>query len=287
MRNSRLRGWVWVVWLLVPVLLVGCRRGGGARHHGSSDNSVSSGRSGGSDGPGIGDIPVPDFDSSDGGYGDYGSDSGGSGSGGSGSGGSGSSGSSSSGSSSSGSGGSTETDPVPEPDPTDPTEEAFQAVSQGSCLPIYRDGRDWNVSEPPAAVSCGSDRGGLFQVTRTLTDSTSCPSGSGRDMWTYYSSVTGTTTTLCLNRVWVKNYCVLAEQSGNDITSIGSTTAVDCDATRVPVPYDQVLVVAGVYQVPASGADTSNCPTGPGDNRRYWSIYTDDGETLVCFTAAK
>lgn len=271
MRGRRLRGWVWlVVWLVVPALLVGCnRRGGGTRHNGSSDHAASSGRSGGADGPDIGDLPMPDFDASDGGYDGTGGSSGGSTDGGG-----------------SASGGSAETvdETESEPEPTDSTEEAFQAVGEGSCLPVYRDGADWNVSVPPSPVSCGSDRAGLFQVTRTLTDSTACPTGVGRDSWSHHSTVTGTTTTLCLNRVWVKNYCVLAEGSANDVSSIGSTTAVDCDATRVPVPYNQVLVIAGVYQVPASGADTSNCPTGPGDNRRYWSLYADSGETLVCFT---
>ncbi|UGQ13274.1 hypothetical protein LO772_06555 [Yinghuangia sp. ASG 101] len=268
MRGRRLRGWAWLVWLLVPVLLVGCnRRGGGSHHNGSSDHSVSSGRSGGADGPDIGDLPLPEFGSSDGGSG--GSSGGTAGSG-------------------STSGGSAYTPdaptPTPTPEPTDPTEEAFLAVDTGSCLPVYRDGSDWNVPVPPNAVSCTSDRGGLFQVTSRSTERSSCPTGTGRDSWSHYSSITGNTTTLCLNRVWVKNYCVLAEGSANGVSSIGSTTAVDCYAARVPVPYNQILVIAGAYSVPASGADTSNCPTGPRDNHRYWSLYADDGKTLVCFT---
>ncbi len=279
-KNSRLRGWVWLVWLLVPVLLlVGCRRGGGSRPHGGSGDSVTSGRTGGG-GPGIGDLPVPDFGSSSGGYdstsGGSGSSSGGISSGGS------SSGSGSSGGSSSG--GSAGTGGAPTPEPTDPTEEELRAMSKGTCLPIHRDGKQWNFTVLPDPVSCRSDRAGLFQVTNILTSSTSCPNGVGQDSWSYHSSRTGNTTTLCFNRVWVKNYCVLAEGSRSGVSSIGSTTAVDCYATRVPVPYNQILAVAGVYSVPASGADTSNCRTGRNDNRTYWSLFADNGATLVCFS---
>ncbi|MGW0665010.1 hypothetical protein [Streptodolium elevatio] len=277
MTDRRLRRWVWlVVWLLVPALLVGCnRRGGGTHHNGSSGNSDSSGRSGGADGPDLGDLPVPDLGSTDGGAGGSTDDQ--------------ERTSDGSGETAPAAEPSPESEPEPasepraEPGPTDPTEDAFRAVAQGTCIPTYRDGKDWVVPAPPPAVSCQTQRGELFFVTRVADSSSACPSGPGRDAWTYSSSVTGNTTAVCLNRVWVKNYCVLAEQYG-DNTSIGTTTSVRCDATRVPAPYNQVLVIAGAYQVPSTGADTSNCPTGPGDNRRFWSVYADDGRTLVCFT---
>lgn len=184
----------------------------------------------------------------------------------------------------SGGGGAGAPAPEPEPEPTDPTEEAFLAVTQGSCLPVYRNGDEWNVSVPPAAISCATQQAGVFQVTSTGSDGAACPTGVGRDAWTYYSSITGNTTALCLNRVWVRNYCVLAVQTGNDISSIASTTAVDCAATEVPAPYNQVLIVAAAYQAPA-GANASHCRTGPQDYNTYWYLLADNDATLVCFTS--
>ncbi|GAA3627194.1 hypothetical protein ACG5V6_03735 [Streptomyces chitinivorans] len=260
MKGGRPRGWGWLVWLLVPVVLAGCGRRGGNDHDDARlDPSVSASARPDDDGegPDIGDLPVPDVEIGSGGAtGDQGS----------------------------GSGGAGDTETEPEPEPTDPTQEAFRAVVRGTCLPVYRDGDDWNTSVPPDAVSCRSERAGLFEVTRTVTGGASCPTGTGRDRWSHHSSVTGETTTLCLNRVWVKDYCVLAEQSGDTITSVGASTAVDCSATEVPVPYNQVLVVAAVYRAPA-GAGASHCRTGAHDNRRYWSLLADGGATLVCFTS--
>lgn len=259
--HPRGRGWqVCLVWLLVIAVLAGCGRRGAA---GGGRPSASPDR------PGI-DVPVPDIDIGGGGgttgsQGDAGGGTGATGSQGDG-----------------GTAGGAE-ERETEPEPTDATEDAFRAVRRGTCLPVYRDGREWNVSVPPSAVSCQSERAGLFHVTRTANSAVTCPSGVGRDTWRYRSSVTGGTTTLCLNRVWVKNYCVLAEQTGDDITSIGSTTAADCQATRVPVPYNQALVVAGVYRAP-SDANASHCRTSAQDSRRYWSLLADGGDTLVCFT---
>ncbi|MBP3076680.1 hypothetical protein WP39_04235 [Streptomyces sp. 604F] len=108
-------------------------------------------------------------------------------------------------------------------------------------------------------------------MTRTATTSVGCPSGTGRARWSYRSAVTGGTTTLCLNRVWVRDYCVLAEQSGDTLSSIGALTAAGCDDTRVPRPYNQ-------------GAP-HHCRRGAQDNRRYWSLLADAGATLVCFRA--
>ncbi|MFC9270260.1 hypothetical protein ACFTXJ_21085 [Streptomyces zhihengii] len=272
MRSRRRGVWVCLVWLLVPVLLVGCgRRGGhdpssdpGAR--GSADRGSSARPSDGpgdaGDGPGPGDVPLPGIEI--GGSGGGGSDGGGSDGGETGGGGDGAE--------------------QPPPEPGDATEAAFRAVVQGTCLPVHRDGAEWNVPVPPSAVSCRSERAGLFQVTRTAHGAVSCPSGTGRDTWSHRSAVSGETTTLCLNRVWVRNYCVLAEQSGDTVTSIGASTAAGCDDTRVPVPYNQVMVVDAVYRAPA-GATADHCRTGSGDNRRYWSLIADDGATLVCFRA--
>lgn len=127
------------------------------------------------------------------------------------------------------------------------------------------------------------DTAGLFQVTYTSSDSAACPTGAGADKWSYYSTVTGNTTTLCLNRIRVRNYCVLAQQSGDVMSSIAASTAVDCRATRVPAPYNQDLIIAGVYQAPP-GANVAHRRTSARDYPRYWSLLADGGNTLVCFT---
>ncbi|WP_306673375.1 hypothetical protein, partial [Streptomyces sp. UH6] len=259
--GKRTARWSWVVWLLLPTLfLVGCGRRGGGNDRG-----------GGLEIPGIG-IEITSGGSSSGGGGSGGDTSGG-----------GSGGGDASGGTVGGSGG----DPgdatrAPAAERTDPAQEAFRAVDTGSCLPVHRNGEEWSADVPPSSVSCHTERADLFYVTAVHPTSTSCPTGVGRTAWSHRSSVTGETTTLCLNRVWVKNYCVLAQQEGDAITSIGDTSAVDCDATQVPVPYNQVLVVDAAYKAPA-GADADNCVTGANDRRRYWSLIADGGDTLVCF----
>lgn len=268
MRSTRAAVRGCLVWLMVVVVLVGCaRRGGGGRPAGGSSR------------PGV-EVPVPGVELLGGTTGGTAGDSAG---GGIGSRGDGDAGGGTTGYEGTSGGGSEERET--EPERTDATQEAFRDVDRGSCLPVYRDGNGWNVEVPPSAVSCRSRRAGLFQVTRTATSSVSCPTGVGRDTWSYYSPVTGDATTLCLNRVWVANYCVLATQSGGAISSIGSSTAVDCQATRVPKPYNQLLVVSGVYRAP-SDADASYCRTGAHDSRRYWSLLADGGDTLVCFSPA-
>lgn len=261
MRSTCLGGWTWLVWpLLVVVALAGCSRKGD-RDDTSSHNSASASPSDNADeGPGIEVAPEFDLDDGDADSGSENQDN--------------------------DAGGGEEPEPpqtTEQPEPTDSTEEVFRAVVPGTCLPVYRDGSDWNVSVPPDPVSCRSDRAGLFEVTYVDTGSTTCPTGVGLDGWSYYSTVTGDTTTLCLDRVWVRYYCVLAESSGDGIASIGHTTAVDCGATNVPVPYDAILVVAAVYRAPP-GANASNCRTHAQDASRYWSLLAHSGKTLVCFT---
>ncbi|MFE5207426.1 hypothetical protein [Streptomyces sp. NPDC056600] len=231
MRGERRARRAWVIWLLLPaVVLVGCGRKGGRF-----------------------DIDLP---------------------------GGGSDGGTNSGSGGYGAGGAETTTG---PDPVDTTQDAFRAVTAGTCLPVNRTGEQWSRPTPPDPVSCRTERADLFHVDTVHTLPATCPSGVGRAEWTHRSSITGETTTLCLDRVWVKNYCVLAEQEGDKITSIGDTTAVDCDATKVSVPYNQVLVVSGAYKAPP-GANADDCVTGAGDRRWYWSLLADDGDTLVCFT---
>lgn len=267
---------VWLVGLLVPVLLAvaGCgasgRRGGGPdadsdRPPASSgardgDESGDSGDSGGGAGVEFGvDVSIGGGSGSDGGSGSGGD--GGSGDG--------------------GSGGGAAKQPPPA---SDPTTEAFRRVRVGSCLPIHQTGSggDWNVGVPPAAVSCGTRRAGLFRVTRTGGDSVNCEAGAGSASWTSPRSGASEAVKLCLERVWVKQYCILAEDSGGSM-SLGSTTAVDCGAASVPLPYNRVLAVSGVYRAPAD-ANSAHCREGASDPRTYWSLVVTGRTILVCFT---
>ncbi|MFJ2224584.1 hypothetical protein ACIOFY_31655 [Streptomyces anulatus] len=267
---------MWLVGLLVPVLLAvaGCgasgRRGGGPdadsdRPPASSgardgDESGDSGDSGGGAGVEFGvDVSIGGGSGSDGGSGSGGD--GGSGDGGSGDG------------------------AAKQPPPaSDPTTEAFRRVRVGSCLPIHQTGSggEWNVGVPPAAVSCGTRRAGLFRVTRTGGDSVNCEAGAGSASWTSPRSGASEAVKLCLERVWVKQYCILAEDNGGSM-SLGSTTAVDCGATSFPLPYDRVLAISGVYRAPAD-ANSAHCREGATDPRTYWSLVVTGRTILVCFT---
>ncbi|MER7697095.1 hypothetical protein [Streptomyces sp. NPDC096095] len=108
-----------------------------------------------------------------------------------------------------------------------------------------------------------------------------CEAGRGSTSWRYRSRVAGTTT-LCLERVWVERYCILGNNT-SDGMSLGTTTAVDCRAKRVPKPYDHVLVVSDVYRAP-SDAGSKYCRKGSSDRRTYWSLVVADRTILVCFT---
>ncbi|ESU48445.1 hypothetical protein P376_3575 [Streptomyces sp. HCCB10043] len=187
------------------------------------------------------------------------------------------------GSGSGGDGGGSGSGGVERPPESDPTADAFRRVRVGSCLPVHRTGRGsaWNVDVPPGAVSCGSRRAGLFRVTRTGGSGVSCETGQGRTSWRYYSRVAGVTK-LCLERVWVERYCILGNNT-SDGMSLGTTTAVDCRAKRVPKPYDHVLVVSGVYRAP-SDAGSRYCRKGSSDRRTYWSLVVANRTILVCFT---
>ncbi|MGC5536347.1 hypothetical protein [Streptomyces sp. SR-10] len=170
------------------------------------------------------------------------------------------------------------------PPASDPTTEAFRRVRVGSCLPIHQTGSggDWNVGVPPAAVSCGTQRAGLFRVTRTGGDSVNCEAGAGSASWISPRSRASEAVKLCLERVWVKQYCILAEDNGGSM-SLGSTTAVDCGATSVPRPYNRVLAISGVYRAPAD-ANSAHCREGASDPRTYWSLVVTGRTILVCFT---
>ncbi|MGW2256927.1 LppU/SCO3897 family protein [Streptomyces sp. NPDC001780] len=171
--------------------------------------------------------------------------------------------------------------PTPSPDLT---EEAFKAISAGDCLAVYDTGRggttsiDWSVDVPPEPVSCADERA-LVRVTAT---DTACPTSYGKSYWSYQSATTGNTTKLCLTRIYHATYCMLGQQSGDSI-SLGMMTAVACRREPVPVPYNQIMHITGVYRAPA-GANANNCVRGAGDQTRYWAWLVDDGATLLCTT---
>ncbi|MFI1422866.1 hypothetical protein ACH4VX_33845 [Streptomyces sp. NPDC020731] len=177
-----------------------------------------------------------------------------------------------------------ESDPEPSTPTPDATEEAFAAISAGDCLAVHDTGRggttsiDWSVDVPPDPVSCAGEQ---TRVQVTATD-TGCPTGYGKSYWSYRSATTGSTTKLCLTRIYHANYCVLGQQSGDSI-SLGLMTAVACRREPVPAPYNQIMHITGVYRAPA-GADANSCRRVAGDQTRYWAALVDDGATLLCTT---
>ncbi|MBB6074603.1 hypothetical protein HNR57_000487 [Streptomyces paradoxus] len=60
-------------------------------------------------------------------------------------------------------------------------------------------------------------------------------------------------------------------------------TAVACRREPVPVPYNQIMHLTGVYRAPA-GADANNCRRAAGDQTRYGAALVDDRATLLCTT---
>uniref|UniRef100_UPI003F492F13 hypothetical protein n=1 Tax=Nonomuraea bangladeshensis TaxID=404385 RepID=UPI003F492F13 len=257
-----------LIWLLIPVMLVGCDRKNrdtashqpSTSHDKITSSAEPSGRSDG-DEPGI-TIEVPievggdsDNNKQDSGSGNSKQDS-----------------------------GSEQNPKAEEPEP-DRTEDAFRSVSAGDCLPVYRTGYgdDWSQSKPPESVSCRGNYAGLFYVTRTGGSGLICPNGRAEDSWRYYSAISKQTTTLCLRRIWVKNYCVLAIDSGDQSLSVGLSTAVGCNADRVPKPYNRIVVVSDVYRAPPD-AHVGYCKKNQYDNRMYWMVLVSGGEDMVCFT---
>ncbi|MFD8864525.1 protein kinase [Streptomyces sp. NPDC059590] len=198
--------------------------------------------------------------------------------------------SSSSGSSSSSSGGSDDTEPEPEPETTspepepDPTEEAFKAVSSGDCLDVVDTGYggltkyDWS-EEKPNTTSCGY--GTRVKVTSTADD---CPSGVAKATWSYYSTSSGERTALCLTGQYRQGDCLLAKHEGSNISSIAMLSSPNCTDRKVPVAYNEILVVTDIYRANAS-TGTEVCRHGQYDMNTYWSTKVDDGATLLCLKA--
>ncbi|MDW6065624.1 hypothetical protein SAZ11_57370 [Streptomyces sp. FXJ1.4098] len=196
---------------------------------------------------------------------------------------------SSSSSSSSSSGGLDDTETEPEPETTspepepDPTEEAFKAVSYGDCLDVVDTGYggttkyDWSEEEPNT-TSCGY--GTRVKVTGTTGD---CPTGVGKATWSYYSTSSGERTELCLTGQYRQGDCLLAKHEGNTISSIAMLSSPNCTDRRVPVPYNEILVVTDVYRATGAGAEV--CRHGQYDSNTYWSTEVDDGATQLCVKA--
>ncbi|MBE1584118.1 hypothetical protein ACFPOI_29065 [Nonomuraea angiospora] len=266
-----------LIWLLIPAMLVGCdrkNRDAASHHPSTSQHEITSSaeprNSSGGDEPGITiEVPIEVGGDSDNSKQDSGSDN---------------SERDSGSDNSERDSGSEQNSEAEEPEP-DPTEDAFRSVSAGDCLPIYRTGYsdDWSQPKPPEPVSCRGNYAGLFYVTRTGGSGLICPNGRAEDSWRYYSAMSRQTTTLCLRRIWVKNYCVLAIDSGNQSLSFGLSTAVGCNADRVPKPYNRIMVVSDVYRAPPD-AHVGYCKKNQYDNRMYWMVLVSGGEDMVCFT---
>ncbi|WP_229815880.1 serine/threonine-protein kinase [Streptomyces lucensis] len=195
------------------------------------------------------------------------------------------------GSSTGGSSGGDSSDSKPDPDPEtsspepDPTEEAFKAVSPGDCLDVVDTGYggrtryDWSEDEPNTAL-CGY--GTRVKVTGTSGD---CPSGVGKATWSYYSTGSGERTALCLAGQYHQGDCLLAKhETNNVISSIAMLSAPNCTDRRVPIAYNEILVVTDLYRAtPGAGAEV--CRHGQYDRNTYWSTKVDDGATLLCLKA--
>lgn len=169
-------------------------------------------------------------------------------------------------------------EPEPEPEP-DPTEAAFAAVSAGDCLTVTDTGYgglskyEWSEDEP-TTTACGGP-GTRVEVTGT---SGSCPSGAGKTSWSYGS------TTLCLSGRWETGSCLLAQHSGDEISSVGLLTSVNCSDSKVPNAYNEILYVKAVYRATA-GAGADSCRNGQYDTTSYWSTKVDNGATMLCLMA--
>lgn len=192
--------------------------------------------------------------------------------------GSGTTGSSGSGSSGSGStsGGS---DPAP---PPDPTEEAFKAVSPGDCLKLWHTGSEWS-STTPIKADCDS-QDGVMWVSSVKNSTGACPSGPGLS-YLYYQGSSGDTTALCLTRQFKEGYCFLGKQegsgSGAKITDANLMSLVECTASQVPSPWNQIMHITGVYAAPAN-VTYEHCARVQGDQTYYWHWIVNEGKTLVC-----
>jgi hypothetical protein len=171
----------------------------------------------------------------------------------------------------------------------DPTASAFDAISTGDCLELYDTGDGgessvkWSEDTPPDPVSCSSDDA-MVKVNQITEYTSSCKTGTGESYWDYQPVGGGETKVLCLTRVYQKGYCLLGESTGDPDRpqiSLGSMTAVECTDTEVPVPYNQIMHITGVYDAPA-GASADDCVRSSGDQTLYWAWTVDDGSTLLC-----
>ncbi|ASQ96571.1 hypothetical protein [Streptomyces sp. 11-1-2] len=163
----------------------------------------------------------------------------------------------------------------------DPTAEAYRAVSPGDCLAVYDAGDGQYNSRMPTPVACGAGKAFMW-VSAVRSSGGACPQGAGQDYMSYTSR--GRTTALCLTRKFTVGYCLLAQQTGSGQQArmnAGLMTVVDCDAKRVPVRYNRILHITGVYKAPAN-ASAANCARVQGDRTYYWSWLVNDGRTLLC-----
>ncbi|WP_432052696.1 LppU/SCO3897 family protein [Streptomyces xiamenensis] len=176
--------------------------------------------------------------------------------------------------------------------PADPVSEAFAAVSSGDCLANYQTDNDgtWNA-ETPEPVDCAADDAYL-KVVEVMDDYGFCD-GFELNATTWTHSFTDeetwatTYTTLCVERQYRVGECLMSEQEGegDDATMrTGLMTAINCSASQVPVPYNQIMQVSGV---PAANGDWGGdvCRQGGSDYNTYWYQNLDGGDgDVLCMT---
>ncbi|MDT0306408.1 hypothetical protein RM780_05455 [Streptomyces sp. DSM 44917] len=167
----------------------------------------------------------------------------------------------------------TEAPPSPTPEP-DPTLDAFRAVSAGDCLHTWMVSGDRWSSDIPEIISCEAD-GAAVYVTRVSDSAGSCPVDAGRSYLSYRGEEE--TAVLCVTRLFEAGQCFL----GSPGNSANLMSWVDCEATRVPQPYDRIFNVTGYYNS-SYGTGAAVCRRVAGDTTRYLSWVVDQGAAVLC-----
>ncbi|TDC26247.1 hypothetical protein E1265_04780 [Streptomyces sp. 8K308] len=175
--------------------------------------------------------------------------------------------------SSGGGGGLETTAPTPET-PSDPTLDAFLAVSQGDCLANWMtDETTWS-SDIPEVVSCDDEAAALW-VSQTSEFAVDCAAGPGQSYFSYTSyGAEVQNIYLCVTRQFDVGQCFLGMSDG----SANLLSWVDCEGSIAP-PYSQLYNVTAVYDAPAN-TDGEECRSASGDDFWWWTL--DNDSVLLC-----
>jgi hypothetical protein len=160
---------------------------------------------------------------------------------------------------------------VPTPTPPDPTEAHFRSIVAGTCLDASYDGSEF-APELPETVSCRADDATLY-VESVGTSHSGCPTSYDRGSW----GETGGRV-LCVRRLFHVGDCFPASYTGSwkeDNLKVNANVFITwpCGADKVPLEYNSIMRVTGVYQAPSGRPDC-------GYPRFAW--LTNDDEEVVC-----